>query len=71
MPAPLAGDDLHQFNAFFYRIFDDSLQGCFKGFTVTGGTEGVGVATTQTVAVTAVGVCVSDFLLTKLLLAFG
>jgi phospholipid/cholesterol/gamma-HCH transport system permease protein len=45
--------------------------GCFKGFTVTGGTEGVGVATTQTVAVTAVGVCVSDFLLTKLLLAFG
>jgi phospholipid/cholesterol/gamma-HCH transport system permease protein len=45
--------------------------GCFKGFNVKGGTEGVGVATTETVAVAAVGVCVSDFLLTKLLLVFG
>jgi phospholipid/cholesterol/gamma-HCH transport system permease protein len=45
--------------------------GCFKGFSVKGGTEGVGVATTETVAVAAVGVCVSDFLLTKLLLVFG
>jgi len=45
--------------------------GCFKGFNVAGGTEGVGVATTETVAIAAVGVCVADFLLTKLLLVFG
>lgn len=45
--------------------------GCFKGFDVKGGTEGVGVATTETVAVAAVGVCVADFLLTKALLVLG
>ena len=32
------------------------LVGCFKGLTVEGGTEGVGRATTQTVAVTSVSV---------------
>jgi phospholipid/cholesterol/gamma-HCH transport system permease protein len=45
--------------------------GCFKGFNVRGGTEGVGVATTETVSVTAVAVVVSDFVLTKLLLVFS
>jgi phospholipid/cholesterol/gamma-HCH transport system permease protein len=45
--------------------------GCFKGFTVQGGTEGVGVATTETVALAAVLVCITDFLLTKLLLIFS
>lgn len=45
--------------------------GCFKGFGVKGGTEGVGVATTETVALAAVLVCISDFLLTKLLLLFS
>jgi len=47
------------------------IVGCFKGFHVKGGTEGVGVATTETVAMAAVAVCVSDFILTKLLLMFG
>jgi phospholipid/cholesterol/gamma-HCH transport system permease protein len=45
--------------------------GCFKGFGVQGGTEGVGVATTETVAVAAVAVCVSDFFLTRFLLVFS
>jgi phospholipid/cholesterol/gamma-HCH transport system permease protein len=45
--------------------------GCYKGFEVRGGTEGVGVATTETVAMASVGVCVSDFLVTKLILVFG
>lgn len=45
------------------------LVGCFKGFEVTGGTEGVGRATTETVAITSVAVCLSDFFLTKLFLA--
>lgn len=42
--------------------------GCFKGLTVEGGTEGVGRATTQTVAITSVSVCLADFFITKLTL---
>jgi phospholipid/cholesterol/gamma-HCH transport system permease protein len=44
------------------------LVGCFKGLTVEGGTEGVGRATTQTVAITSVAVCLADFFITKLTL---
>ncbi|MFP2928128.1 MlaE family ABC transporter permease [Pyxidicoccus sp. 3LG] len=44
------------------------LVGCFKGLTVEGGTEGVGRATTQTVAITSVTVCLADFFITKLTL---
>lgn len=43
--------------------------GCFKGFHVGGGTEGVGRATTETVAISSVAVLLSDFFMTKLLLA--
>jgi phospholipid/cholesterol/gamma-HCH transport system permease protein len=46
------------------------IVGCFKGLTVQGGTEGVGRATTQTVAVTSVTVCLADFFITKLTLLF-
>jgi phospholipid/cholesterol/gamma-HCH transport system permease protein len=46
------------------------LVGCFKGLTVEGGTEGVGRATTQTVAITSVAVCLADFFITKLTLYF-
>lgn len=42
--------------------------GCFRGLTVEGGTEGVGRATTQTVAITSVTVCLADFFITKLTL---
>lgn len=44
------------------------IVGCYKGFQTSGGTAGVGRATTETVAVSAVGVLVADLLLTKLLL---
>jgi len=43
--------------------------GCYKGFNVQGGTEGVGKATTETVAIISVAVCLSDFFLTKLFLS--
>jgi len=43
--------------------------GCYKGFTVEGGTEGVGRATTETVAIASVSVCLADFFLTKLFLS--
>jgi phospholipid/cholesterol/gamma-HCH transport system permease protein len=46
-----------------------AIVGCTKGFGVTGGTEGVGRATTETVAVASVFVLLSDFFLTKLFLA--
>jgi phospholipid/cholesterol/gamma-HCH transport system permease protein len=46
-----------------------AVVGCYKGFTVSGGTEGVGNATTETVAITSVSVLLSDFFLTKLFLA--
>jgi phospholipid/cholesterol/gamma-HCH transport system permease protein len=46
-----------------------AVVGCYKGFHTSGGTEGVGRATTETVAVASVAICLSDFFLTKLLLA--
>lgn len=46
-----------------------AVAGCYKGLAVEGGTEGVGRATTQTVAITSVAVCLSDFLMTKFILA--
>jgi phospholipid/cholesterol/gamma-HCH transport system permease protein len=46
------------------------IVGCFKGLTVQNGTEGVGRATTETVAITSVTVCLADFFITKLTLSF-
>jgi phospholipid/cholesterol/gamma-HCH transport system permease protein len=45
-----------------------ALVGCYRGFTTQGGTEGVGQATTETVAISAIGVLVADLFLTTLLL---
>jgi len=45
-----------------------AVVGCYKGLHVQGGTEGVGRATTETVAISSVAVCLADFFLTKLLL---
>ena len=45
-----------------------AVVGCYKGFTSQGGTEGVGRATTETVAIASVAVLLADFFLTKLLL---
>lgn len=45
-----------------------AMVGCSVGLSTTGGTEGVGRATTRAVVAASVGVLVSDFFLTKLLL---
>ncbi len=45
-----------------------AMVGCFVGLRTSGGTVGVGQATTQTVVVASIAVLVSDFFLTKLLL---
>jgi len=44
------------------------LVGCYQGLNVEGGTEGVGRATTQTVAIASVAVCLADFFITKITL---
>jgi phospholipid/cholesterol/gamma-HCH transport system permease protein len=44
--------------------------GCYYGMTAKGGTEGVGRATTQAVVAASVLIVVSDFFITKFLLAF-
>lgn len=43
---------------------------CYKGMTTSGGTQGVGNATTHTVVVCSVAIFVADFFLTKLFLLF-
>jgi phospholipid/cholesterol/gamma-HCH transport system permease protein len=45
------------------------ITGCFVGMNTTGGTEGVGLSTTRAVVASAVGVLISDFLLSKLFIA--
>jgi phospholipid/cholesterol/gamma-HCH transport system permease protein len=45
-----------------------TLIGCYNGLVTTGGTEGLGQSTTATVVQVAMGVIISDFFLTKLLL---
>jgi phospholipid/cholesterol/gamma-HCH transport system permease protein len=42
--------------------------GCFMGLRTRGGTQGVGIATTQSVVVASVLILASDFFMTKLLL---
>ncbi len=42
--------------------------GCYKGLTVTGGTQGVGRATTQAVVISSVTIIAMDVVLTKIML---
>jgi phospholipid/cholesterol/gamma-HCH transport system permease protein len=53
-------------SAFFGIVV--TLIGCYNGLSTEGGTEGLGRATTATVVQVTMGVIVSDFFLTKLLL---
>ena len=42
---------------------------CWKGMSIRGGAESVGIATTETVVAISVGILVSDFILTQLFLS--
>jgi phospholipid/cholesterol/gamma-HCH transport system permease protein len=53
-------------SAFFGVVV--TLIGCYNGLSTEGGTQGLGRATTATVVHVTMGVIVSDFFLTKLLL---
>ncbi len=46
-----------------------AMVGCYSGLSTSGGTVGVGRATTQAVVVASISVLISDFFLTQLLLA--
>lgn len=50
----------------FMFAFAISLVGCFYGLRTTGGTQGVGRATTQAVVVSSVAIFLLDFILTKI-----
>lgn len=54
----------------FFFGFMIGLIACYQGLNVTGGTRGVGLATTRAVVHSAVAIFVSDFFLTKLFLLF-
>jgi phospholipid/cholesterol/gamma-HCH transport system permease protein len=42
---------------------------CYHGLATSGGTEGVGIATTRTVVSSSIAILVVDYFLTQLLLA--
>jgi phospholipid/cholesterol/gamma-HCH transport system permease protein len=47
-----------------------AMVACYQGLHTTGGTVGVGRATTRTVVISSISVLVSDFFLTKVILLF-
>ena len=53
----------------FVFAFIVALVGCYYGLTTRGGTEGVGRSTTQAVVAASVLILVTDFFLTKIILA--
>ncbi len=55
---------------FFFAVII-SLVGCFQGLHTTGGTEGVGRATTRAMVVASVLIVVVDFFITKFLIGIG
>jgi phospholipid/cholesterol/gamma-HCH transport system permease protein len=55
----------------FFFAFIIALVGCYQGLQTTGGTEGVGRATTQAMVVASVLVVVVDFFITKFLIGIG
>lgn len=54
---------------FFFAYFI-SIISCYNGMTVTGGADGVGRSTTNTVVQSSIVILISDFFLTKFFLAF-
>lgn len=55
----------------FFFAFNIAIVACYLGMNTHGGTVGVGQSTTKAVVVSSVVTLVSDFFLTKLLIALG
>lgn len=54
----------------FFFAFFIGIIACFNGLNATGGADGVGKATTNTVVTASIAIIISDFFLTKLFLVF-
>lgn len=61
------GDVMHGIVKSVFFGFAVGLIGCYQGIRTTGGTEGVGSATTVTVVMVSITILISDFFLSKLL----
>ena len=55
--------------SFFFALFI-SLTACYYGLTVSGGTKGVGTATTKSVVTSSIFIFIGDYFLTKLFVVF-
>jgi len=44
-----------------------SIVGCYKGYTTSGGAEGVGKSTTNSVVISSVSILIADYFLTAIL----
>jgi len=55
--------------SFFFAFFIGIIA-CYNGLNATGGADGVGKATTNTVVTASIAIIVSDFFLTKIFLLF-
>lgn len=64
--ASKVGDVMHGVSKCVFFGFAVGLIGCYQGLRTTGGTEGVGSATTVTVVMVSITVLISDFFLSKL-----
>jgi len=53
----------------FFGLFI-AIISCYQGLMTTGGTEGVGKATTRAVVYSSMAIFISDFFLTKLIIYF-
>jgi phospholipid/cholesterol/gamma-HCH transport system permease protein len=54
----------------FFFAFFIGIIACYNGLNATGGADGVGKATTNTVVTASIAIIISDFFLTKLFLVF-
>jgi phospholipid/cholesterol/gamma-HCH transport system permease protein len=65
------GDLLSGMSKTVFFGFNIAIVACQRGMAARGGTVGVGRATTETVVITSIVTLISDFFLTKLILAVG
>lgn len=65
------GTFMHGFIKSFFFALIIAIIACHKGFTTSGGAEGVGKATTSSVMLSMIFILVSDYFLTDILVAFG
>ncbi len=54
----------------FIFAFVIAFVSCYKGFTTSGGTKGVGRSTTESVVITSITILIVNFILTKIVFTF-